>query len=109
MNFWSPTILSDVPLDAKVFNDEPFGPVAAIRSFTTIESAIQEANRLPFGLAAYAFTRSLKNADLLTRHVEAGMLWINYACTSIGRNAIRWHQGFLDMDQKVAPKQFKLI
>jgi succinate-semialdehyde dehydrogenase/glutarate-semialdehyde dehydrogenase len=76
-NFWSPTILSDVPLDAKVFNDEPFGPVAAIRSFTTIESAIQEANRLPFGLAAYAFTRSLKNADLLTRHVEAGMLWIN--------------------------------
>ena len=76
-NFWQPTILADVPLEAKVFNDEPFGPVAAIRSFGTLEAAIAEANRLPFGLAAYAFTRSLKNADLLTRRVESGMLWIN--------------------------------
>lgn len=76
-NFWAPTILSDVPLDAKVFNDEPFGPMAAIRSFNTLADAIAEANRLPFGLAGYAFTRSLKNADLLTRRVEVGMLWIN--------------------------------
>ena len=76
-NFWQPTILADVPLEAKVFNDEPFGPIAAIRSFSTLESAIAEANRLPFGLAAYAFTRSLKNADLLARRVESGMLWIN--------------------------------
>ena len=76
-NFWQPTVLADVPLDAKVFNDEPFGPVAAIRSFTNLEEAIAEANRLPFGLAGYAFTRSLKNADLLTRKVEVGMLWIN--------------------------------
>jgi succinate-semialdehyde dehydrogenase/glutarate-semialdehyde dehydrogenase len=76
-NFWQPTILSDVPLDAKVFNDEPFGPMAAISSFDTIEQAIAEANRLPFGLASYAFTRSLKNADLLARRLEVGMLWIN--------------------------------
>jgi succinate-semialdehyde dehydrogenase/glutarate-semialdehyde dehydrogenase len=76
-NFWEPTILTDVPLDAKVFNDEPFGPMAAIRSFNTIEEAIAEANRLPYGLAGYAFTRSLKNADLLARKVEVGMLWIN--------------------------------
>ncbi len=76
-NFWQPTVLTDVPLDAMVFNDEPFGPMAAIRGFTVLDEAIAEANRLPFGLAGYAFTRSLKNADLLARRVEVGMLWVN--------------------------------
>ena len=76
-NFFAPTVLTDVPLDARVFNDEPFGPVAAIRAFNTLDEAIAEANRLPYGLAAYAFTRSLKNAHLLSQRVEAGMLWIN--------------------------------
>jgi succinate-semialdehyde dehydrogenase/glutarate-semialdehyde dehydrogenase len=76
-NFWEPTVLVDVPLQAKVFNDEPFGPVAGIRSFSKLEEAIAEANRLSFGLAGYAFTKSLKNADLLSRRVEVGMLWVN--------------------------------
>lgn len=76
-NFWQPTVLADVPLEAKVFNDEPFGPMAAIRPFDTLDEAIAEANRLPYGLAGYAFTRSLKNADLLTRRLEVGMLWVN--------------------------------
>ncbi|HSW14476.1 MAG TPA: aldehyde dehydrogenase family protein, partial [Solimonas sp.] len=76
-NFWQPTVLGNVPLEAKVFNDEPFGPMAAVRSFNTLDEAIVEANRLPYGLAGYAFTRSLKNADLLARKVEVGMLWIN--------------------------------
>jgi succinate-semialdehyde dehydrogenase/glutarate-semialdehyde dehydrogenase len=76
-NFWEPTVLVDVPLEAKFFNDEPFGPVAGIRSFNKIEEAIAEANRLSFGLAGYAFTKSLKNADLLARKVEVGMLWMN--------------------------------
>ena len=76
-NFWQPTILTDVPLEAKVFNDEPFGPMAAIRPFNTQEEAIAESNRLPYGLAGYGFTRSLKNADLLARRVEVGMMWIN--------------------------------
>ncbi|QHE84680.1 NAD-dependent succinate-semialdehyde dehydrogenase [Hydrogenophaga sp. BPS33] len=76
-NFWRPTILTDVPLEARVFNDEPFGPMAAVRSFNTLDEAIAEANRLPYGLAAYAFTRSLKNADLLARRVDVGMLWVN--------------------------------
>jgi succinate-semialdehyde dehydrogenase / glutarate-semialdehyde dehydrogenase len=76
-NFWQPTILTDVPLNARVFNDEPFGPMAAVRSFNLLDEAIAEANRLPFGLAGYAFTRSLKNADLLARRVEVGMLWVN--------------------------------
>ncbi|MBM3352935.1 MAG: NAD-dependent succinate-semialdehyde dehydrogenase [Betaproteobacteria bacterium] len=76
-NFWQPTILADVPKDAKVFNDEPFGPMAAIRPFDALEEAITEANRLPYGLAGYAFTRSLKNSDLLARRLEVGMLWMN--------------------------------
>lgn len=76
-NFWSPTVLADVPLDARLFNDEPFGPVAGIRGFDQLDEAIAEANRLSFGLAGYAFTSSLANADLLSRRVEVGMLWIN--------------------------------
>ena len=76
-NFWQPTVLANVPLDARVFNEEPFGPMAAIRTFSRLEDAIAESNRLPYGLASYAFTRSLKNADLLSRRLEVGMLWIN--------------------------------
>ena len=76
-NFFAPTVLADVPLEAKVFNDEPFGPVAAIRCFDRIEEAIAESNRLPFGLASYAFTRSLKNAHLLAQQLQVGMLWVN--------------------------------
>ena len=76
-NFFAPTILSDVALDAKVFNDEPFGPMAAIRTFNTMDEAIAESNRLPFGLASYAFTKSLKNAHLLAQQLQVGMLWMN--------------------------------
>src|SRR6185295_7793273 len=76
-NFWQPTVFTDVPREAKIFNDEPFGPVAAIQPFDTLEDAIREANRLPYGLAGYAFTKSLKNADLLARRLEVGMVWIN--------------------------------
>ncbi|HCL3894705.1 TPA: aldehyde dehydrogenase family protein, partial [Pseudomonas aeruginosa] len=76
-NFWAPTVLMNVPLDAKIFNEEPFGPIAPIRSFTDLNDAISEANRLSFGLAGYAFTSSLKNADLISRRVEVGMLWMN--------------------------------
>jgi len=80
-NFFAPTILADVPLNAMVFNDEPFGPIAAVRGFDTIEEAIAESNRLPFGLAGYAFTRSIKNAHLLMHNVEVGMLWLNQPAT----------------------------
>ncbi len=76
-NFYAPTVLDEVTLEADVFNHEPFGPVAAIRGFDKLEEAIAEANRLPFGLAGYAFTRSLKNAQLLAQRLELGMLWIN--------------------------------
>ncbi|MDB5731743.1 MAG: NAD-dependent succinate-semialdehyde dehydrogenase [Variovorax sp.] len=80
-NFFAPTVLTDVPLTASVFNDEPFGPIAAVRGFDSLDDAITEANRLPYGLSAYAFTRSFKNVQLLTRRVEAGMLWINQPAT----------------------------
>jgi succinate-semialdehyde dehydrogenase/glutarate-semialdehyde dehydrogenase len=76
-NFFAPTVLMDVPLDARVFNEEPFGPVAAIRGFEHLDEAISEANRLPYGLAGYAFTSSLSSAHLLAQRLELGMLWIN--------------------------------
>jgi len=76
-NFFAPTVLDDVPLTARIFNEEPFGPVASVRGFTQLEEAIAEANRLPYGLSSYAYTRSLKNAHVLSQRVEAGMLWIN--------------------------------
>jgi succinate-semialdehyde dehydrogenase/glutarate-semialdehyde dehydrogenase len=80
-NFFAPTVLVDPPLEADVFNNEPFGPVAAIRPFDTLDEAIAEANRLPYGLAGYAFTRSIKNAHQLAQRLELGMLWINQPAT----------------------------
>ena len=76
-NFFAPTVLTDLPLNADVLNTEPFGPMAAIQGFDTLEDAIEQANRLPFGLAGYAFTRSLKNTHLLSQRLEVGMLWVN--------------------------------
>jgi succinate-semialdehyde dehydrogenase/glutarate-semialdehyde dehydrogenase len=76
-NFFAPTVLDEVPLDADVFNHEPFGPVAAVRAFDTLDEAIAESNRLPYGLAGYAFTRSIRNAHVLAQRLELGMLWIN--------------------------------
>ena len=76
-NFFAPTLLLDAPLDSSVFNNEPFGPMAAVRSVKNIDEAIAEANRLPFGLSAYAFTSSIKTAHQLSVQVQTGMLWIN--------------------------------
>ena len=76
-NFFAPTLLLDAPLDSSVFNHEPFGPMAAVRSFKNLDEAIAEANRLPFGLSAYAFTSSIKTAHQLSARVQTGMLWIN--------------------------------
>jgi succinate-semialdehyde dehydrogenase/glutarate-semialdehyde dehydrogenase len=72
-----PTVYENVPADARLFNEEPFGPVAGIREYDQLDEAIAEANRLSYGLAGYAFTRYLATADQLTRRVEVGMLWVN--------------------------------
>lgn len=76
--FFEPTVLADVPTSAKVMNDEPFGPLAIVNRFSHFDDAIEEANRLPFGLASYAFTSSVKTAHALGRQMEAGMLTINH-------------------------------
>ena len=75
--FFSPTVLSDVPLAAKAMNEEPFGPIALLHSFATVDDAIEEANRLPFGLAAYCFTENGRRQNLLGDSIEAGMVGIN--------------------------------
>jgi succinate-semialdehyde dehydrogenase / glutarate-semialdehyde dehydrogenase len=82
--FFDPTVLSHVPLDAKIMNDEPFGPVAVMRSFDTLDEAIEQANRLPLGLAAYAFTENLRTANLVGDAIEAGMVAVNNLTVSPG-------------------------
>ncbi len=76
--FFEPTVLANVPTSAKIMNEEPFGPIAIVNRFAHHDDAITEANRLPFGLASYAFTGSVKTAHALGRQVEAGMLTINH-------------------------------
>jgi succinate-semialdehyde dehydrogenase/glutarate-semialdehyde dehydrogenase len=76
--FFEPTVFTNVPLDACLMNEEPFGPVAIINPFDDVEAAIAEANRLPYGLAAYAFTRSAATAKLVAAKVECGMVSINH-------------------------------
>jgi succinate-semialdehyde dehydrogenase/glutarate-semialdehyde dehydrogenase len=76
--FFEPTVLTDVPLDARVMNEEPFGPIAIVLPFTTFEQAITEANRLPYGLAAYAYTRSVKTAAAVAAAFESGTVSINH-------------------------------
>jgi succinate-semialdehyde dehydrogenase/glutarate-semialdehyde dehydrogenase len=77
-NFFEPTVLTDVPLTARAMNEEPFGPVALMRPFASLDDAIVEANRLPYGLSAYAFTRSAANARAVVERVHSGMVSINH-------------------------------
>jgi succinate-semialdehyde dehydrogenase/glutarate-semialdehyde dehydrogenase len=77
-NFFEPTVLTDVPANARILSEEPFGPIAPIVPFSGFDEVIAEANRLPFGLAAYAFTKSLKTASALGAQIESGMLSINH-------------------------------
>ncbi len=75
--FYAPSVVSEVPLDAEIMNEEPFGPVAIINPFGRVEDMIAEANRLPYGLAAYAWTQNAPLQRRLMREVETGMLGIN--------------------------------
>ncbi|MDE2577370.1 MAG: NAD-dependent succinate-semialdehyde dehydrogenase [Hyphomicrobiales bacterium] len=76
--FFEPTVLTDVPQEARIMSEEPFGPIAPIARFSSYDDVIKEANRLPFGLAAYAYTRSAKTAASLGADVESGMVSINH-------------------------------
>jgi succinate-semialdehyde dehydrogenase/glutarate-semialdehyde dehydrogenase len=75
--FYAPTVFSDVPGDARVLNDEPFGPIAVITPFRELSEAIARANALPYGLAAYAFTQDVAESIELGNRIEAGMIGIN--------------------------------
>lgn len=76
-NFFEPTVLTDVPDDAKIMQTEPFGPVAPIVPFKDYDEVVERANSLPYGLAAYAFTGSSGRAQDLSRDLEAGMVGVN--------------------------------
>ena len=76
--FFEPTDLTNVPVTALAMVDEPFGPIALINSFDDIDEAIKEANRLPYGLSAYAYTRSLSSANKLFNGIETGAISINH-------------------------------
>lgn len=75
--FFQPTVLSDVPMSADIMEDEPFGPVALMRPFKSFDEAIEQANRLPFGLAAYAFTENARQANLVADALDTGMVGLN--------------------------------
>jgi succinate-semialdehyde dehydrogenase/glutarate-semialdehyde dehydrogenase len=75
-------VLADVPDNARAMNEEPFGPLALVSRVRNVDEAIQKANSLPFGLAAYAFTRSAKTVDQLSDGVEVGNLSINHFTAS---------------------------
>jgi succinate-semialdehyde dehydrogenase/glutarate-semialdehyde dehydrogenase len=76
-SFYEPTVLAEVPITARIMNEEPFGPVALINPFSEFDEVIHLANRLPYGLAAFAFTNSAKRVKLLGEKLEAGMIGIN--------------------------------
>jgi len=81
--FFPLTVLADVPDGARAMRDEPFGPLALINPVRDLDEAIEKANALPYGLAAYAFTRSAENADRLATEVEVGNLSINHFVASV--------------------------
>ncbi|MCD2185383.1 NAD-dependent succinate-semialdehyde dehydrogenase [Rhizobium sp. GN54] len=77
-NFFEPTVLTNVPVSARIMNEEPFGPVAIINPVAGLEEAITESNRLPFGLASYAFAASQAAVHAIGTRVESGMTTINH-------------------------------
>jgi succinate-semialdehyde dehydrogenase/glutarate-semialdehyde dehydrogenase len=77
-NFFEPTVMTNVSKEARMMNEEPFGPLAMIAPFSTMNEALEEANRLPYGLASYAYTRSAKTANAVANAIESGMVSINH-------------------------------
>jgi succinate-semialdehyde dehydrogenase / glutarate-semialdehyde dehydrogenase len=75
--FYAPSVISEVALDADIMNEEPFGPVAIINPFDKEEDMIAEANRLPYGLAAYSWTNDSRRQKRLARDIETGMFCVN--------------------------------
>jgi succinate-semialdehyde dehydrogenase/glutarate-semialdehyde dehydrogenase len=76
--FFEPTVLTDISPEARVLHEEPFGPLALMLPFGGFDEAVAEANRLDYGLAAYAYTRSAATATALGAGIESGMVAINH-------------------------------
>jgi succinate-semialdehyde dehydrogenase/glutarate-semialdehyde dehydrogenase len=81
-HFYRPTVLADVPRDARLLREEIFGPVAPVRSFSTEEQAVAEANDTEFGLVAYLYTRDLARAVRVSERLETGMVGCNQGLVS---------------------------
>jgi len=81
--FYPPTVLTDVPADAALLSEEPFGPVAPIAAFDDLDEALEIANSLPYGLAAYAYTDAAATAEKLIAGFEAGILSVNHCGGSV--------------------------
>ena len=77
-NFFEPSVMTGVTREMRVMNEEPFGPLALMMPFGDLDEAVTEANRLPYGLAAYAFSRSARTVAAVSDRVETGMLTINH-------------------------------
>jgi succinate-semialdehyde dehydrogenase / glutarate-semialdehyde dehydrogenase len=77
-NFFEPTVLTNVPENARIMTEEPFGPVAVMLRFKETDDVLDRANKLPFGLASYAFTKDAKVATKVADALESGMVTINH-------------------------------
>ncbi len=80
--FYAPTVLGDVPSDARVLREEIFGPVAPITTFMTDDEAIRDANDTSYGLVSYAYTRDLDRAFRVIEGLESGMVGLNRGLVS---------------------------
>jgi succinate-semialdehyde dehydrogenase/glutarate-semialdehyde dehydrogenase len=76
--FYAPTVLENVSAAARAQREEPFGPIALLDVYDTVEEALVRANALPYGLAAYAFTNDLQLSYRLSAALVAGMVGINH-------------------------------
>jgi succinate-semialdehyde dehydrogenase / glutarate-semialdehyde dehydrogenase len=77
-NFFQPTVLTDVPENARIMNEEPFGPVAVMLRFKETDDVLERANKLPYGLASYAFTKNANTATKIADALDSGMVTINH-------------------------------
>ncbi|MBF2761281.1 MAG: NAD-dependent succinate-semialdehyde dehydrogenase [Ectothiorhodospiraceae bacterium AqS1] len=80
--FYKPTVLADVPDEARIMREEPFGPVAPVQSWSDIDEVMEKANGLEFGLAAYAFTTRSERAALVSDGLQSGLVGVNHCALS---------------------------
>ncbi len=80
--FFEPTVVTDIPDDARLMTEEPFGPIAPVVTFKTFDEVVERANSLKYGLAAYAFTSSAQTATAIGDALESGMVGVNSVAIS---------------------------